>query len=208
MKAARFHEKYRGIEVEHFLLAFTGRKIIFLSKHEQPSVHVSVSLKTTSGIFDVHKTTVGPSGRESDETLFAITEENALRLFNDAAALVDPLDVLPFLRPLRFGRLRRQGRFLLSGLDLDIEQNLPFVSQGKGRRLKIDPQGFLNNFRVIVDYRSFIEVGGLSLYRVVCVEEEASEAGGYGHKSERSFRCIWRACLAEIRRYEPFHRTI
>src|SRR5262245_26832625 len=107
MSSERPFNNIRGIEFGDFAIEFGDGKLIIVPK-DNPVVHFTVNLQTTSGIIDVHKTSFGADGQKHYETIFAMNQANLPAMLSEIAGLVNPDMPYSALRRLKFGWLRRQ----------------------------------------------------------------------------------------------------
>src|SRR3989442_6227443 len=89
MESEKQFKNLRGIEFGDFAIEFGEGKLIIIPKGD-PAVHFTVNLQTTSGIIDVHKTSIGPDGRKHYETVFAMKQVNLTAMLNEMAELMSP----------------------------------------------------------------------------------------------------------------------
>src|SRR5262249_33090691 len=102
MSSERPFNKFRGIEFGDFALEFGDGKLIIIPKNN-PGVHFTVNLQTTSGMIDVHKTSVGGDGQKHYQTIFAMKQANLPAMLSEMAGLVNPDMFYSRLRRLKFG---------------------------------------------------------------------------------------------------------
>ncbi len=134
--------KIRRVKMGAVNIAMTGAgKIVFSSK-TIPDVHYTVNLGGKSGVFDIHKTTVGKDGNTYETIGAARPEDLIVSLEPVTAQLVSEL--LAARRPLKLGWLHHNYIGIVSGLFPDI--NSPAINK-KGSTLELSADSMSGQVR-------------------------------------------------------------
>ena len=145
--------KIRRVKMGAVNIAMTGAgKIVFSSK-TIPDVHYTVNLGGKSGVFDIHKTTVGKDGNTYETIGAARLEELIVSLGPVTAQLVSEL--LAARRRLKLGWLHHNYIGIVSGLFPDI--NSPAINI-KGSTLELSADSMSGQVRWVEYLEEVFEI--------------------------------------------------
>lgn len=100
--------------------------------------HITLNVRTSSGIIDVHETTVANDGSRAYETLFTISTSGLERLAESYHPRFTQL-LLSCVRPLRLGWMVRRGIVPVLGLSVETDAEFAAVTVKRKDKVTIDP---------------------------------------------------------------------
>jgi hypothetical protein len=158
----------RGMDIDRFSWEVRPDGKLHLFDRDRGAFHWTVHPGTTSGVLDLHETSVNSDGIELHKTLFMIELQKVNKLLNELAPVIIP-DLFSQFRPLRLTWLRRRN-IRVARYPASTDAELAAVTyRNRRKRLEFDKRSFeaaVERLNSPDDLLSMAD--GLRVYAPVC----------------------------------------